>query len=482
MKAIKYLMMGALMLSLSVPAAAQTDSKAVIAQATKIIKSKPANLDEQLKPIYKENKKNVEVLVGIGRAFLDAKDYTNAQKYVDLAMARNSKNCEAWILQGDLYVAQDDGGKAAGAYQQAKYADPTNPEGYYRYAMVLRSSSPSEAVANLEELRKYKPNYPVDALAGRIFYRSAKPDYNKAIEYYGRVQDVTTMEDADITDYATITWMKGQREKSIEVCKQALAKNPRKPAWNRLVFYNYTDLKKPTEALEYADRLFNKSDSAHIIAEDYIYQGTALKFAGRTDEAISAFKMALDSVKDNKAQKGSIYTSLKDIYLQKGDYDKAVSSYEQYLALQDAPTFESIDDFGTLYTDIASKKSQAGDEAGAKAAFQKADGVYADLLQKFPNYKSYGNYMRAQINANLDPEGKAGLAKPYYQNVIDAINAKAEKSKSDNAMLRPAYTYMLVYAFNVTKSIPEAKEWAQKLLQVDPENATAKQVIELPDK
>lgn len=478
MKAIKYLMMGALTLSLSLPAAAQDDSKAVIAQATQIIKSK-TNVDAQLKPILKANKKNVPVILGIAHAYLDQKDYANAQKYIDMALARNSKSCEAWILQGDLYVAQDDGGKAAGAYQQAKYADPSNPEGYYRYAMVLRSSSPSEAVSNLEDLRKYRPDYPVDALAGRIFYRSAKPDYDKAIEYYGRVQDVTSMEDADITDYATITWMKGQREKSIDVCKKALAKNARKPAWNRLAFYNYTDLKQPTEALEYADRLFNKSDSAHIIAEDYVYLATAQKLAGKVDDALASYQKAIDLSADNKAQQANCYKQLKDVYLEKGDYDQAVASYEKYLASLEEPTFESMDDLGTLYTDIAAKKSKANDEAGAKAAFQKADGVYGQLLEKFPEYKSYGNYMRAQINYNLDPDGKQGLAKPYYDKVIEAINAKAEKSKSDVAMLRQAYTYMLVYSFNVAKDIPTAKSWAQKLLEVDPENETAKQVVEM---
>ena len=79
MKTIKYFVAGVLMLSLSAPMMAQ-DNKAVLDQVTKIIESK-TDVDAQLKPILKANKKNTAVLVGIGRAFLDAKDPVNALKY-----------------------------------------------------------------------------------------------------------------------------------------------------------------------------------------------------------------------------------------------------------------------------------------------------------------------------------------------------------------------------------------------------------------
>ena len=72
MKAIKYVLMGTLMLS-AVPTMAQQDNKAIIEQATKIIKSKGADYNNQVKQLYKDNKKNPEVLVGIGKAMLAEK-------------------------------------------------------------------------------------------------------------------------------------------------------------------------------------------------------------------------------------------------------------------------------------------------------------------------------------------------------------------------------------------------------------------------
>ena len=95
MKTIKYFVAGVLMLSLSAPMMAQ-DNKAVLDQVTKIIESK-TDVEAQLKPILKANKKNTAVLVGIGRAFLDAKDPVNALKYAEMAMARDKKYAKAYI-------------------------------------------------------------------------------------------------------------------------------------------------------------------------------------------------------------------------------------------------------------------------------------------------------------------------------------------------------------------------------------------------
>ena len=173
MKAYKYLLIGALMLGSSVPTFAQNDNKAVIEQGTKVILAKGADYKDQVKQLYKENKKNPEVLVAFGKVFLAQKDTANAKAFANYALARNPKYAKAFLLKGDIAVSMDDAGGAAENYQQAKYFDPKDPEGYYKYAMILRGRSPEDAVSNLEDLRKQRPDYPVDALAGRIYYFSS---------------------------------------------------------------------------------------------------------------------------------------------------------------------------------------------------------------------------------------------------------------------------------------------------------------------
>ena len=59
MKAIKYLMMGALMMTISAPVMAQDEAKATITAITNVIKSKAADTEDQVKNVFKQKQQNV---------------------------------------------------------------------------------------------------------------------------------------------------------------------------------------------------------------------------------------------------------------------------------------------------------------------------------------------------------------------------------------------------------------------------------------
>ena len=472
MKAVKYILMGALVFGSVAPVMAQ-DNKAITEQVTKMIKANGPDFKNQVKQLYKDHKKDPEALVAIGRAFLNEKDTENATMFADYALKRDGKFAKAFLLKGDIAVSNDDAGGAAENYQQAKYFDPKNPDAYYKYAMILRGRSPEDAVANLEELRVQRPDYPVDALCGRIYYIAQ--DYEKAESSYNKVTYQSELSDEDITYYAMSTWLLGKREKSIGICKTGLARDPRRSGWNRIAFYNYTDLKQTAEALDYADRLFNKSDSAHFIGEDYIYHGTALQQAERWNEAIKAYEKAIELNEGNDKQIAIINKNLSDVYLKEDDFENAVLYFEKSFDSNN-PTMDNLDNLGTLYATIAGKRLQANDTIGSQQSFRKADEVYGRMMEKFPNYNNYCNFMRGQINANLDPDSKKGLAKPYYEALTTSLEEKSDKNSSELAMLKQAYLYLIVYNFNVKQDIEGAKKYAAKMLVIEPENEVAKQV------
>lgn len=483
MKIYKYVLAGALMLGAVVPVMAQDNVKAIAEQAAQIAKAKGPDYDKEVKQLYKDNKKNPEALVAIGRAFYNAKDLTNADLFADYAIQKKSSYAPAFLLKGDICVSKDDAGGAATNYQQAKYFAPKDPEAYYKYAMILRGRSPEEAVSNLEDLRKQLPDYPVDALAGRIYYHSNVPNhFEKAAEYYSKVADPSKMDDEDITNFSVIEWLLGNHDKSITAAKAGLQKDPRRAGWNRLVFYNYTDANDPQNALIYADKLFNQSDSAHITADDYAYYGTAYQENKQWDEAIAQYNKALDELKTDTGARVTntiLYKNISDIYNQKGDFDKSLDYLEQSINSKPNQSLEDYDNLGRLYTDIAAKKAKSGDKSGEVAAFKKADVIYAQILQKFPNYENYGNYMRAQINANLDPDSKQGLAKPYYEKLVNSLENKSDKSNSETQMLKQAYFYLMVYEINTAHNVSASKGWANKLLTIDPNEENAKQVLKM---
>ena len=469
MKTIKCLLIGVLATAMSTPSMAQ-DNKTTIDAISKVIKANPEAAKDQVKDVYKKNKKNAEVLVGIGRAYFEAKDTANAKTYANYAIKANKNYGAGYILLGDIEVVKDDGGAAAGWYQQAIYFDPKNPDGYFKYANIYRGRSPEEAVSKLNELRAQRPDIAVDALAARILYSSNRLE--QSLDYYDKVTDKSKLEDLDITNYATEAWMLQKREKSLEMARYGLTRNARKAAWNRLVFYNLTDMGQTEEALKYADALFNASDSAKISGFDYTYYGTALKNAKQYDKAIEMLKKALAENKDNADLLNSNKKSLSDAYLAMEDFDNATLYYEEYLKNVQKTTASDMAGLATIYTNMAAKLT--GDQK--IDALKKADAVYAQLGEKFPENIDFANFMRARVNSNLDPETKEGLAKPFYEAIVHSLAGKSDRDRADNARLSEAYRY-LGYYYLLKDDKATADGYWNKVLEIDPNNATAKQAL-----
>ena len=469
MKTLKYLVAGIMALSLSAPAMAQVD-QAALGQVKNIIASK-VDVDKQMKGIVKEFKKNPAMLTAIGRAFLEAKDVTNATKYAEMALARDRKFAKAFILLGDVAVANDDGGTAAQQYAQAKHADPKDPEGYYKYANILRGRSPLDAVANLEDLRVQRPDLAVDAMAGRILYNSNRLE--DAISYYGKVSDMSKLEDEDITNYAMATWMHQEREKSLEVAKYGLTRDARKAAWNRLAFYNLTDMERTDEALQYADALFNRSDSVKISGYDYTYYGTALKNAKQYNKAVDMFQKAAEANKDNKELLNMTYKNLSDVYIAIDDFDNGTKYYDIYLSGKEKPSAYDIAGLASIYQKMgADLTGQAQIDA-----FMKADATYAKLGETYPEQIDFANFMRARLAGAMDPEGEKGLAKPFYQAIVDHLANAENRDNSDNQRLVEAYRYLASHCLLVNNDKDGCIRNFQKVLEIDPENEDAKTAL-----
>lgn len=477
MKTMKYLFIVALVAGYSTTAMAQDGTKADVDAVKKIISSKPsaAELDKQMKPYYKENKKNAENLVAFGRAFYEAKDTANARIYAEYALqaVKNKQYAPAYILIGDMKVRADDGGAAAQYYDMAIYADPQNPDGYYKYANVYRKINPALAVQRLNDLRTQRPDIAVDALIGRIYYMSN--DFDKAISSYDKA-DKGQMDERDLSDYAMAAFFKQEYQKSLDIVKFGLGKKPRHAAFNRLAFFNNTELKNFDEALNYADRLFNQSDSAKFSYYDYTYYGNALSGAEQMDKAIAMYLKALEQEDmDNKAKRAGVIKQLSDAYLTLEDYPNAIKHYEDYLKNVEKASANDIAALAGLHLQHGGTLQ---DEEAKKTAFQKADGVYADLAQQFEDAMEYATFMRARVNTQLDPDSKLGLAKPYYEKLIELIEPRAEKDATDRARIIESYRYMIAYYYIVAEDKEQARAYADKLIQIDPENEIAKQIIE----
>ena len=469
MKKMKYLVAGLLLAGLSVPAMAQT-SQADIDAITKVIvdaKGDVVATKAQVKEFTKVHKKDAAAIAALGRAFLEAKNYEKAEEIANLAIKANGKSAEGYILLGDIASAQDDGGKAAGYYEQGTYYEPTNPTSYVRYATVYQKVDPDGAVAMLEKLRTVKPDYPVDAAAGRMYSRNGQ--LKSAMAHYDKVADPTSIEDYILFDYALTAYALEDYDKAVSLAKKGIDKYPHYGSFNRVVLYASDKQKNYPTAVEYGDKLFAATDTVKYTASDYTYYADALLNVGRVDDAITAYKHIPEVDPANK----EVNKLISEAYLKAKKFPEAIAACNEYIqAIGEDATYKDYE----ILADIYLAESETTDEAAKVAALNKAADVYGQIAEKFDYAAVYALNKQAAFVHASNPDVKVGAALPYYKKLVERINAQSEKSAADTKKLLTAYTYLAVhYIQNDNKE--EAKAWAAKILEINPEDQNAQQIM-----
>ena len=108
------------------------------------------------------------------------------------------------------------------------------------------------------------------------------------------------------------------------------------------------------------------------------------------------------------------------------------------------------------------------------AALQSADSVFVLVAEQVPD--SYlGNMWRARTHSAMDPETTDGLAKPYYEKVAEMLSAKNDPKY--NSVLVECYSY-LGYYYLLKSDYPASETYWNKILAIDPSNATAHKALE----
>ena len=88
--------------------------QAGVAKLKETIQTNPAQAAEEAEHLIKgKNKKNVELLVAIGDAYLNADKIPEAQEYAALARKANGKSALASVLEGNIAVKQKNAGLAS---------------------------------------------------------------------------------------------------------------------------------------------------------------------------------------------------------------------------------------------------------------------------------------------------------------------------------------------------------------------------------
>jgi len=447
------------------------------------IKANPKEAETEITTVLKlrSAKKNPDCFIAASNAYLANGLVDQAVVYSEKAKDIKSKYAPLAILMGDIELAKKNVGNACSNYELAILYDPNCKEAYVKYARAYKNVNTTLAIDMLNRLKVKEPSFLlVDKELADIYYSSN--EFDKAAALYDSYLKSGNSNAQDLIKYAMTLFFNHDFTKSLQIANDGLQKEPRNPAFNRLAMYNNTDLKQYDAAIKSADRLFNQSDKPDFSYLDYRYYGQALSQTKQYDLAIVQYKKAIESDSSHV----ELWKDISDMYISKNEYTNAITSYNNYLnsLTDDKKTSDVYYDLGKLYysygtsTDSVSKGKTDSIALVRKNALIKADSIFAKVVSLEPtNYRGYR--WRALTNFSLDPETTQGLAKPFYEQTLTIVEAKADVRY--NQVIIECSRY-LGYYYYLKKDYTQSKVYWNKILTIEPTNDIANKAIAGIDK
>ena len=471
MKTKKYLLVGALILSLSTPAIAQNDSyKAALNPIISAIEAAPNDVNagkDLIKDYLKTYKKDEQALTALGNVYLAQRNFTEAMKIANSIVSNKKMNGTlGYLLLGDIVALQDSVGNAGAAaqnYATAISLDPHNVAAYERYAKVYRHVNPQVSVQKLEELRQVEPNYPVEATAVEIMLGDGK--YAEALSWFDKANRANLTED-NFYKYGYTAFILRKHDKVLEVVEDGLKRFPNSEYIARVGMMSAVEKGDYAKALNFANQMF--AGNGKKVANDYAVYGKALAGNKEYDKALENLNKALDMDKKNFEPMKTI----AEIYAAQGNGDKALQVQMDYLAKN--PNANS-NDWAKLASTWVDKASTETDKTLKADYLDKAIAIYDQMAVKFPSISDWiwSNQAKAAQMKN-----DAYKVADIYKKIAAFEEAKPNLDADSKAYLEQVY-YGLGYYYSKLGNAELAKQYFNKVLSVNPNNENAKKALGL---
>lgn len=450
-------------------------------QIAAMIKDDPSTALKNFEELTKgKNKKNTSLVVAIGNAFLENGEVDLAKSYVDRAKEMDSRSAMVNLLAGDVALKQKKVGEAGSYYEQAIIFDKDCYDAYYKFARLYLGVNPQLSVDKLLELKERHPEeVNVDRELGNAYYTMGK--YGDAKTAYDTFMKSGEPNEQDYARYSNLLFLSKDYSESLETAKKGLQLNPKDHLMKRLLMYNNYELKNYADGIEAAKNFFAVDDTTNFVYLDHLYYGRLLLSQKQDSLALEQFNIAAGL--DPEGQHPEIIKELSSVYEGLQDYPQAISTYEKFLELSKSEEVTDLFMLGRLYY-MAASSNDTFDESPAdttetgislkKAGYiERADTIFAEVAQRAPD--SYlGTFWRARVNSLADPETTLGLAKPYYEASLAILEANPNSAPAN---IVECLKYLGYYYF-VQEDLEQSKPYWDRVLQISPNDAAAKQVLE----
>lgn len=404
------------------------------------------------KALQLTSSKNSQVLNAIGEYYV--LESTNAELPKGIVLLKkstevDSKNATSWMLLGDGYARQAEGSKQVETYNKAATLVHSAPLLKMKYGKMYT------AARNIDLAVKYfNEGLAVDATYGPI-YRELGDVYNRfrkydlAIENYKKYLTYIDRNDDVEFRFGFFLLKNEDYAEAVEIFNGLEKRKFDSPyIYNRRAV-SYYELKKYDLAQKDIETYFKKVNVQNTKSADYEYYGKILLKTGQDSLAIQQLEEAV--LRDTTRL--DLYGEIGSYYYAKNNYSKAA----EYMSKQVRPTTKDPKVFYEL-----------GQVYFYNKEYVKADSCFVKVVE-FKPAVYIGYLWRARATAAQDPETKLGLAKPFYEKVIEICTPAATKYKDE---LIEANEYVAYY-YTVNRDKVKADIAWKNILALDPANSKA---------
>lgn len=404
--------------------------------------------------------KNAQVYSSIAEYYIlfgKKEEASLAIENINKAIAIDAKNGLYYILLGDAYGRMNDAANQVSSYNKASQLNKPNvPLLKLRYGQLYMKARNYElAVKYFDEGLAVDSMYaPIYAEKGSI-YAKAKL-YDESIKNYNKYFSIADYNSTEGFKYSEVLYRAKKYSDALSFIANAQQKyNDKNPYLIRIKALCEYESGKYAEAKTDYEMLFSQLQERDVIAMDNEFYGKSLLKLNDQENGLKQLTLAYE--KD--ASKSYLLTDIASAYLQKEDYAKAL----QYLNLQ----------YKTDTTDANVVLSLAKVYIFDKKYVQADSVLNKYIVMKPTSYAGY--YYKGTAMSQIESNIQEGRAVDSYLKTIEICSPKTDKYKSE---LKDAYSYLGYYYMTKNDKV-KAKEYWNKVLQLDPNNVDAKKYSQM---
>jgi hypothetical protein len=385
-----------------------------------------------------------------------------------------------YIELGDAYrlLGGENGGKAITSYDKAQELEPNNAEAVMKQGLVnYNAKLLQDAVNDFTKATNVDANYgPAYYELYQFYITPTKNQFSlenaaKYLEKYMSVIGEGAGKMENEYNLAAISFYKKDYDAAISKAKSVL---PQTTEGNKGKFVRLL-----------TDAYLQKGDTAtgKQVMDDYVKSVGDAKLQPNDYKLLSA----IYQVKTTDSSQAAVNDSLAGMYLEKYALSDTTKDVEKYRNV--AETFKTMHDFkrsaewyGKLVSDFTDEQNSGkvqdmffkGTMEIYAREYDLADATWGAFAEKYPTNEALGIYWRGRANMAKDPDAKLGVAVPYFQKFFEI---KGDEKMNKPAQLMFPYQYMMIYYYNKDDQA-NMKIWMDKVLSIDPSNATVKAIQE----